>query len=82
MKKVFQAAAYSCGGIMGVAVGCWGAGWCSWLTCAMILLGCGCGLFVTLHELAVMRRYEQRQQEAARRSAYRAAFFREVDKPV
>ena len=82
MKKVFQGAACSCGGIMGAAVGCWGAGWCSWLTCAMILLGCGCGLFVALHELAVMRHIEEKEAEAARRSAYRAAFFREVDKPV
>ena len=80
MKKIWKAAAYSCGGIMGVTIGCWGAGWCSWINCAMILLGCGGGLFVALHELAAMQAYEQRQDEAARRSAYRAAFFREVDK--
>lgn len=82
MKTIWKGAAYSCAAVMGAAVGGFGAGWCSWISCAMILLGCGCGLCVCLHELAVMRRYEQKQREAARRSAYRAAFFREVDKPV
>lgn len=80
MKTIWKGAAYSCAAVMGATVGGFGAGWCSWISCAMILLGCGCGLCVCLHELAVMHRYEERQREAARRSAYRAAFFREVDK--
>ena len=41
MKRAWRAAAYVCGGAMGAAVGMWGAGWCPWLTCAMLLLGCG-----------------------------------------
>ena len=80
MKRAWRAAAYVCGGAMGAAVGLWGAGWCPWLTCAMLLLGCGCGLFTALRELAALREYERRQAEAARRSAWRAAFFQELDK--
>lgn len=80
MKRAWRAAAYVCGGAMGAAVGMWGAGWCPWLTCAMLLLGCGCGLFTALRELDALREYERRQDEAARRSAWRAAFFQELDK--
>ena len=68
MKRAWRAAAYVCGGAMGAAVGMWGAGWCPWLTCAMLLLGCGGGPFTALRELAALR------------SAWRAAFFQELDK--
>ena len=64
MKRAWTAAAYVCGGAMGAAVGMWGAGWCPWLTCAMVLLGCGGGLFIALRELAALREHERRQAEA------------------
>ena len=37
---------------------------------------------VCVPELAVMRHVEEQEAEAARRSAYRAEFFREMDKPL
>lgn len=46
----------------------------------MILLGCGCGLFVALHELAVIRVFEEKEKKAVQRSARKAEFFREMDK--
>ena len=80
LKLVFKTAAYCCGGIMGVAAGAWDGGWCSGISFAMILIGCGCGLFVALHELAVIRAFEQKEKEAIQHSAWKAEFFREVDK--
>lgn len=82
MKVLFKAAAYCCGGVMGAAAGAWNAGWCGGLTFAMILLGCGCGLFVALHELSVIRAFEEAEKKAVQRSAWKAEFMREVDKPV
>ena len=46
----------------------------------MILIGCGCGLFVALNELAVIRAFEKKEKEAVQRSARKAEFFREMDK--
>ena len=46
----------------------------------MILLGCGCGLFVALHELAVISAFEKKEKEAVQRSARKTEFFRELDK--
>ena len=40
----------------------------------------GLGGLTALRELAALREYERRQAEAARRSAWRAAFFQELDK--
>ena len=80
MKLAFRIAAYSCGGIMGVAAAAWDGGWCSGISFAMILIGCGCGLFVALHELAVIRAFEEAEKEAIRHSAWKAEFFREIDK--
>ena len=80
MKLVFKTAAYCCGGIMGVAAAAWDADWCSGISFVMILIGCGCGLFVALHELAVIRAFEEAEKEAIRHSAWKAEFFREIDK--
>lgn len=80
MKKVLKIIAYACGGIMGTAVGFWGAEWCSWLTAAMICLAMSCCLFVCLHEIYEMENEERRAAEAARRSAYREAFFRTLER--
>lgn len=79
-RRIWKGAAYSCAAMMGAAAGGYGAGWCGWLMCAMIWLGCGSGLLVCAHELAAIERRLRRQREAARRSAYRAAFFKEVEK--
>ena len=78
--KIWKAAAYSLTGVMGAAIGGFGAGWCSWLAAAMILLVCGCGILICLHEMAAIRAHERRKAEAARRSAWRAAFMREVSR--
>ena len=80
MKMVLKAAAYCCGGVMGVAAAAWDGGWGSGTMFAMLLIGCGCGLFVALHELAVIRAFEEAEKKAVQRSARKAAFFREVDK--
>ena len=58
----------------------WDGGWCSGIMFAMVLIGCGCGLFVALHELAVIRAFEEKVAEEARGSARKAEFFREVNK--
>ena len=78
--KIWKAAAYSLAGVMGAALGGFGAGWCSWLAAAMIMIGCGCGVCICLHEMAAIRAHERRKAEAARRSAWRAAFMREVSR--
>lgn len=80
MKIVLRVVAYCCGGVIGAAAGAWNAGWCDGISFAMILLGCGCGVFVALHELAVVRAFEEAEKKAVLRSARKAAFFREVDK--
>lgn len=80
MKWAIKAAAYSLGGIIGVAAAAWDAERCSGISFVMILIGCGCGLFVALHELAVIRVFEEKEKEAVQRSARKAEFFREMDK--
>mgnify|MGYP005751650439 CR=1 FL=1 len=80
MKKLFKVAAYCCGGVIGVAAAMWDTGWCSGTMFVMILIGCGCGLVVALHELAVIRAFEQKEKEAIQHSAWKAEFFREIDK--
>ena len=80
MKRLFKIAAYCCGGVIGVAAAAWDDGWCSGISFAMILIGCGCGLVVALHELAVIRAFEEAEKKAVQRSARKAEFFREMDK--
>lgn len=84
MKLICKAAVYCCAGIMGVAAAAWDGGWCSGISFVMLLIGCGCGLFVALHELAVIRAFEKKEKEAVQRSAQKAEwkteFFRELDK--
>ena len=80
MKLLLKIAAYSCAGIMGVAAAAWDAKWCSGISFVMILIGCGCGLFVALHELAVIRAFEEEEKKVVQRSARKAEFFREMDK--
>ena len=80
MKKLFNVAACCCAGVIGAAAAMWDGGWCSGMMFAMVLIGCGCGLFVALHELAVIRAFEEKEAEDARRSARKAEFFREVNK--
>lgn len=80
MKLLLKIVAFSCGGAMGLAAAAWDADWCSGISFVMILIGCGCGLFVALHELAVIRAFEEEEKKAVRRSARKAAFFREMDK--
>lgn len=80
MKIVLRVVACCCGGVMGAAASAWSGGWCSGTMFAMLLIGCGCGLFVALHELAVVRAFEEAEKKAVQRSARKAAFFREVDK--
>lgn len=80
MKWALKVAAYSLGGIIGVAAAAWDEEWCSGISFVMILIGCGCGLFVALHELAVIRAFEKKEKEAVQRSARKAEFFREMDK--
>lgn len=80
MKLLLKIAAFSCGGIIGVAAAAWDADWCSGISFVMILIGCGCGLFVALHELAVIRAFEQKEKEVIQSSARKAEFFREIDK--
>ena len=80
MKIVLRAAAYCCGGVMGAAAAAWDGGLCSGTMFVMLLIGCGCGLFVALHELVVVRAFEEAEKKAVQRRARTAAFFREVDK--
>ena len=80
MKRLLKIVAFSCGGVMGVAAAAWDGGWCSGTMFVMLLIGCGCGLFVALHELAVVRAFEEAEKKAVQRSARKAAFFREMDK--
>ena len=80
MKRLFKIAVYCCGGMIGVAAAAWDDGWCSGISFVMILIGCGCGLFVALRELAVIRAFEEEEKKAVQRSARKAAFFREMDK--
>lgn len=80
MKLLLKIAAFSCGGIIGVAAAAWDADWCSGISFVMILIGCGCGLFVALHELAVIRASERKEKETIQHSAWKAEFFREIDK--
>lgn len=80
MKRLFKVAAYCCAGVMSLAAAAWDAGWCSGISFVMILIGCGCGLFVALHELAVIRAFEEQEREAIMRSVRKAEFFREVNK--
>lgn len=80
MKLAFKAAAYCCGGIIGLAAAAWDADWCSGISFVMILIGCGCGLFVALNELAVISAFEEQEKEVIKRSARKAEFFREMDK--
>lgn len=80
MKLAFKTAVCCCAGIIGVAAAAWDADWCSGISFGMILIGCGCGLFVALHELAVIRAFEEAEKKAIQHSAWKAEFFREVDK--
>ena len=80
MKWAFKTAAYCLVGITAVAAAAWNEGWCSGISFVMILIGCGCGLFVALHELAVIRAFEEKEKKAVQRSAWKAEFFREMDK--
>lgn len=80
VKPLCKAAVCCCAGIMGLAAAAWEDGWCSGISFVMILIGCGCGLFVALHELAVIRAFEQKEKDAIRHSAWKAEFFREIDK--
>lgn len=82
MKKAFKAAAYVCAGIAGIAAAMWEAGACSGMTLVMILLAMGICICVCLHEAAVIEAYEKEEKEAIQRSAWKAEFMREVDKPV
>lgn len=82
MKKAFKAAAYCCGGVIGVATGAWNAGWCSGLTMVMIVLVMGICICVCLHEAAVIEEYEEAEKRAVQHSAWKAEFMKEVDKPV
>lgn len=82
MKVLFKIAACCCGGIMGAAAGAWNAGWCSGTAFAIIAIGMACGLFVALHELAVIHAFEEAEKKAVQRSAWKAEFMKEVDKPV
>lgn len=82
MKKAFKAAAYCCGGVMGAAAGAWNAGWCDGMTMILIALAMGICICVCLHEAAVIDEYERKEKEAVQRSAWKAEFMREVDKPV
>lgn len=79
MKRAFTAAAYCLVGIIAVAAAAWNGGWCSGISFVMILIGCGCGLFVALNELAVIRAFEKKEKEAVQRSA-RKAELQEADK--
>lgn len=83
MKRALQIAAYSCGGVMGIAAGLYSAGWCGGMTATLAVLAAALALAVCKYELAIIRKHEQRAAEAARRSAYREAFFRELreDRP-
>lgn len=80
MKNLFRAAAGCCGVVIGAAAALWESGWCSGTALVMILIGCGCGLFVALHELAVIRAYEEAERKAVLHSAYKAEFFKELEK--
>ena len=80
MKLLLKIAAFSCGGIIGVAAAAWDAYWCSGISFVMILIGCGCGLFVALHELAAIRAFERKEKETIQHGAWKAEFFREIDK--
>ena len=80
MKNILKGAAVSCAVIIAAAACAWGAGCCDWVTAAVVSLGAGLGLFLAVHELHAMYEWEQAEHEAARRSAYRAAFFREVNR--
>lgn len=82
MKKAFKAAAYVCAGIAGIAAAMWDAGKCSGMTLVMILLAMGICIFLCRHEAAVIEAYEKEEKEAIQRSAWKAEFMREVDKPV
>lgn len=80
VKPLCKIVAFSCGGVMGLAAAAWEDGWCSGISFVMILIGCGCGLFVALHGLAVISAFEEKEKEAVQRSARKAEFFREIDK--
>lgn len=82
MKKAFKAAAYVCAGIAGIAAAMWEAGACSGMTFAMIILAMGICIFLCRHEAKVIEAYEKEEKEAVQRSAWKAEFFREVDKPI
>lgn len=79
-KKVLTGAAVSCAVIIAAAACAWGAGCCDWVTAAVVSLGAGLGLFLAVHELHAMYEWEQAAAQAARRSAYRVQFFREVNR--
>ena len=81
MKWALKVAAYCCGGIIGVAAAAWEAEWCSGISFVMILIGCGCGLVVALHELAVISAFgEERERGRPAQRAGRPSFFGELDK--
>lgn len=79
-KLIFKALAAACVGAIGGAAAAWDEGVCSGMSFVMILIGCGCGLLVALHEIAVIRAYEQKEKEAIQRSAWKAEFFREIER--
>lgn len=82
MKKVFKATAYCCGAVMGYAASMWDEGMCSGMMLVMVALAMGICICVCLHEAAVIEEYEEAEKRAVQRSAWKAEFMREVDKPV
>ena len=83
MKKLIEVAvcAWAAAGLLSVYA--WREGWCGWMTAATILLASVIVTVTGLYELTLIERHERREAEAARRSAYREAFFRamEEDRP-
>lgn len=80
MKLLCKGLIILCAAIAFVAAGAWESGWCSAMMLFMITMACACVIFVAAHELSVIREYEEATKEAIKRSAWKAEFFREVDK--
>lgn len=80
MKNILKGAAVSCAVIIAAAACAWGVGCCSWTTAAVFVLAAGLSFGAAVHALYRLYLFEMELDRAARRSAYRAAFFREVEK--
>lgn len=81
MKRIFKAVTYGAYGAAGAVLTGGAFGWMGPADCAVVLIGlCSIVVICRGEEKAADCRERRAAAEAARRAAYKKAFFREMDR--